>query len=191
MKKTLGSLLLLSLLSTPVLADWKINNDFSLVNFVSVKKNVVGEAHTFKQVSGTLTDAGKFTLTIPLETVESNIPIRNERMRTHLFETVKFPDLMLSAKVDMNKVNALKVGESAMLALNADVGFHGVDQIVTVNAMVTRSADNKLLVNSTKPIIVSPSSFGLEAGVLKLQALAKLPSITMSVPVSFVLTLEK
>lgn len=191
MKKTLGSLLLLSLLSTPVLADWKINNDFSLVNFVSVKKNVVGEAHTFKQVSGTLTDAGKFTLTIPLETVESNIPIRNERMRTHLFETVKFPDLMLSAKVDMNKVNALKVGESAMLALNADVGFHGVDQIVAVNAMVTRSADNKLLVNSTKPIIVSPSSFGLEAGVLKLQALAKLPSITMSVPVSFVLTLEK
>lgn len=191
MKKTLGSLLILGLLSTPVLADWKVNNAFSHVNFVSVKKSAIGEAHTFKQVAGTLTEAGTFTLSIPLETVETNIPIRNERMRAHLFETDKFPELMLSAKIDMKQVSGLKVGESVVLNINADIGFHGVDQLVPVSAMVTRSADNKLLVNSVKPVIVSPKTFGLEAGVLKLQALAKLPSITMSVPVSFVLTLEK
>jgi polyisoprenoid-binding protein YceI len=191
MKKTLSSLLLLSLLSTPALADWKVNNAFSQVSFVSVKKNVIGEAHSFKQVSGVLNESGKFTLTIPLETVESNIPIRNERMRTHLFETSKFPELALSAKVDMNKINGLKVGESAIMELNADLGLHGVDQLISVNVMVTRTANDKLVVNSLKPVIISPKSFGMEDGVTKLQTLAKLTSITMSVPVSFVLTLEK
>lgn len=191
MKKTLSSLLLLSLLSTPALADWKVNNAFSQVSFVSVKKNVIGEAHSFKQVSGVLNESGKFTLTIPLETVESNIPIRNERMRTHLFETSKFPELALSAKVDMNKINSLTAGESVIMELNADLGLHGVDQLISVNVMVTRTANDKLVVNSLKPVIISPKSFGMEDGVTKLQTLAKLTSITMSVPVSFVLTLEK
>lgn len=191
MKKTLHSLLLLGLCSTPAFADWTIDNQHSQVSFVSVKKDVIGEAHSFKQVAGTLSDAGNFMLNIPLETVETNIPIRNERMRAHLFNTEKFPELMLTAKIDMTKITSLNAGDSVMLDISADVGLHGVDQLITVSAMVTRTAANKLLVNSLKPVVISPKTFGMEAGILKLQALAKLPSITMSVPVSFVLTLEK
>ena len=53
------------------------------------------------------------------------------------------------------------------------------------------TSGDKLIVSSTKPIIVQASDFGLVDGILKLQELAKLPSIATTVPVSFVLTFAK
>jgi hypothetical protein len=41
------------------------------------------------------------------------------------------------------------------------------------------------------PVIINPADFNLTSGIEKLQALASLPSITHSVPVSFTLTLQK
>jgi len=47
------------------------------------------------------------------------------------------------------------------------------------------------VVSSLAPVIVQANEFGLVAGVEKLKELAGLPSISLAVPVSFVLTLAQ
>ncbi len=189
MKKGLIAGLIL-MVSNPVWADWQLDNDYSRVNFTSVKKNKIGEAHHFTQVKGSLTDSGKLAIEIPLASVETGIPIRNERMQKMLFETKMFPQADITAKVD-TKLLKLYNGESKIVTIQADVGLHGVNQLVSVQVMVTRVSAKKLLVASLKPIIINPADYGLKNGVLKLMAAAKLPGITQSVPVSFVLTFNE
>jgi hypothetical protein len=48
-----------------------------------------------------------------------------------------------------------------------------------------------MLVTTVQPVIIKAEDFALVAGINKLQALAKLPSIAYTVPVSFVLTFQK
>lgn len=181
-----GLVLLLS--SGAAMADWQVDNAFSKVNFVSVKKDTIGETHYFKQVSGTLSDKGQLNIAIDLASVETIIPIRNERMRKFLFNTKTFPNADISADINMKQLK-MAVGESKMIKTSADLGLHGVNKLISVEVMVTKVAKDKLLVTSMKPIIVNPADFGMAKGVDKLRELAMLPSITQSVPVSFVLTL--
>lgn len=185
-KKALVTALMLTL---PVFAwaDWQLDNDFSRVNFVSVKKNMIGETHHFKQVDGALTDQGQLTVNIGLASVETMIPIRNQRMQKFLFETELFPHAKISAKVDPIHF-ALKPGQSKIVLVKANVALHGSEKMIESQVMISRLSEDKLLVSSLNPIIIRPADFGLDKGVDKLMALAKLPGITQSVPVSFVLT---
>ena len=105
-------------------ANWQVNNEQSNVSFVSIKKNSVAEAHHFKNVSGTLNEQGQFKLMIDLTSVETLIPIRNERMTKLLFETAKFPNAVLTA--DLSKaLLTLKPGQHVLKGLKAELDFHG------------------------------------------------------------------
>lgn len=192
MKKALiaGLASVVLMASSSTWAAWQLDNDHSRVNFVSVKKNKIGEAHRFTQLKGSLSDSGKLSIEIPLASVETGIPIRNERMQKLLFESKMFPTANISAKIDPKHFK-LKTGQSKIVTVDADVGLHGVNQLVNTEVMVSRLSKNKLLVTSLKPIVIRPADFGLEKGVEKLMAIAKLPGITQSVPVSFVLTFEQ
>ncbi len=67
--------------ASQVYADWQLEADQSHIHFVSIKKAQVGEVHTFKQLSGSIDESGKAAITIQLDSVETQVPIRNERMR--------------------------------------------------------------------------------------------------------------
>jgi polyisoprenoid-binding protein YceI len=185
-KKTLLSAIIFAV-SGSALADWTLDNDFSRVNFVSVKKNMIGEAHRFKQVSGSLSDTGQLQINIALTSVETLIPIRNERLQKLLFETKLFPQAKLSADIDPKQLK-LAAGQSKILDVNASLTLHGVTKKVTSQVMVSSLSKDKLLVSALKPIIIRPADFGLDKGVEALMKIANLPGITQSVPVSFVLT---
>lgn len=172
-------------------AGWQVNSDASNVSFVSVKKGDVGEVHRFKALQGSLNDAGEFALTIPLASVDTGIEIRDERMKTMLFEVEQFPSLTLSAKIDKATVDALPVGQILQLELPAEISLHGKTDKVNVDATVARLADNRLLVTSRGMVMVNAGNFGLTGGVEKLREVAGLSAISKAVPVSFVLVLEK
>lgn len=193
MKKALLNRMLsgfMLLVTSTAWANWSIDNEFSRVSFVSVKNEVIGEAHHFTQIDGELKNNGEFQFEIPLASVETMIPIRNSRMQKMLFETNKFATAMISGKVKPADLK-LKLGQSKFVDAQVDLGLHGVNAIVMSQVMLTKIAKDKLQVVSTKPIIVNPATFGLDNGIKKLQAVAKLANITQSVPVSFVLTFKK
>ena len=80
-------MLCLTLLTQPALADWTLDNERSIVNFISIKNASIGEVHRFRSLAGSVSDDGAVRLVIDLDSVETLIPIRNQRMRELLFET--------------------------------------------------------------------------------------------------------
>lgn len=168
------------------MGDMKLDNSLSALSFVSIKKGTVGEAHTIKNLSGSLSAAGNINVVLDLASVNTKIEIRDERMKKHLFETDKNPSATITAKVG-DKVSVVGV---SLVEGEVSINLHGVTQKVAVSVAVVNTGD-KVVITSTKPIIIKAADYGLEGGVAMLQKLAKLPSIATAVPVNFVLTFSK
>lgn len=191
MKKWLP-LLAASLLSTSVMAsDWQVNQDHSRVSFISIKKTDIAEVNHFKHVAGSLTDAGAFSLSIDLTSVDTGVEIRDQRMQSVLFEVAQFPTLTIDAVVNPKLLAGLKVGDTLTTQVEATIMLHGQKQQKSFDVLVAKLSDKKMVVSSLAPVIVQANEFGLVAGVEKLKELAGLPSISLAVPVSFVLTLAQ
>jgi polyisoprenoid-binding protein YceI len=170
---------------------WSLVPDASRVSFVSVKAGQIAEVHHFTRVSGTVAPDGTATLTIPLDSVETGIPVRNERMRQFLFQTGLHPKATLTTKIDLGPLAALAPGQQTRLPLSGNLSLHGVTAPVETTVTVTRAGGSRVVVASLDPVIVNADSFGLGAGVAELMKLAKLDSITADVPVSFQLTFAR
>jgi hypothetical protein len=178
------------LLAGPCFADWTLDNNNSQISFVSVKAGDAGEVHRFTEISGGLSADGNASVTIQLASVDTLIPLRDERMRELLFQTDMFPTASLSAAIDMDTLNAIEPGNSMDMATNLELDLHGHKVTLAADMIVARLGDRKLMVSSRKPIIVNASSVDLVTGVEALREIAGLSSISKAVPVSFVLTFE-
>ena len=185
-------ILLISLLmlvaSTNSAAHWTLNNDFSQLSFVTIKAGNVGEVHKFKQLEGRLNDDGRLTITIHLASVDTLIPIRDERIQKLLFATDFFPVATFTADIDKAVLDGLSINTSTRLDVNGTLSIRDHRINIVPKIVVTRFAEGSVLVNTLEPIIVSANAVGLAGGVEKLREIAGLTSISHAVPVSFVLT---
>lgn len=179
-----------SLFSTAVLAQWSLDNDASTLSFVTIKADHVAEAHTFDQLSGSIAGNGAVSVEIQLASVNTMIPIRNERMQAMLFETGMFPTATVSAEVDMGALSGLAVGSQHRESVEFTLSMHGMEQTHTADVMITRLADG-LQATTLKPILVTAEQYGLVSGVDALREVAGLPSISRAVPVTFSLTFSE
>lgn len=171
-------------------ADWQVDNDQSKVSFVSIKSNSIAEVHYFKDVSGSLTEDGQFSVEIDLASVETMIPIRNERVTKLLFETTKFPKAIITA--DLSKpLQAMTPGQHILKGIEAELDFHGAKKGIKFDVMATMSPSGDVTVSSLTPVIINASDFAVTDGIMQLQKLAGLPAIATAVPVSFSLTMKK
>lgn len=183
------SLALASLLALPVsaLADWQLDGGASAVNFVSVKKGTIGETHHFKGLSGAISDAGKAQLDIELASVETNIPIRNERMQQILFDTVKFAKASISTHVDVAPLKALQAGQTMAIDADVTVDVRGHQKTEKAALRVTGLEGSKLLVTTSAPLLLYAGNYQLLEGIEKLREVAGLDSISPIVPVTVTL----
>ncbi|KPZ72593.1 YceI-like domain protein [Shewanella sp. P1-14-1] len=196
MKKWLTALPV-ALVSTALLsasafaADWQVKQGHSKVSFISVKKGDIAEVHDFKQVSGSLTPEGAFNLTIELVSVDTGIEIRDERMQTMLFEVAKYPQVKLNSVINPKLLTDLSVGSTLMTQIDGTIDLHGKTRQMSFDVLVAKLSDTKMVVSSLAPVIVQANDFDLVEGVNKLREIAGLSSISLAVPVSFVLTLSQ
>ena len=121
-KPLLPWLAVVAFIAAPAWADWTLNNEQSQLSFISIKKGDVAEVHRFDQLSGSFGGKGNIELTIQLASVDTAIPIRDERMREMLFNTKAFPTASLSAKVDAAKVLDLDAVSYTHLTLPTSCG---------------------------------------------------------------------
>ncbi|MFT4671853.1 MAG: polyisoprenoid-binding protein YceI [Pseudohongiellaceae bacterium] len=170
-------------------AQWSVDNGTSTLSFVTVKVEHVAEVHTFDRLSGSISSSGAVNIEIELASVNTLVPIRNERMQNMLFETNLFPTAAITAAVDIGAFAAMNAGSSEKVALTFDLSLRGQSQTYTTDVMVTRLSSG-LMVSTIKPIIVMAESFDLINGVQALREVAGLPSISRAVPVTFQLILE-
>ncbi len=177
--------------SPQLLADWSLNPTLSSLDFITTKNNAIAEVSTFDKISGTLDDNGKATLTIDLNSVNTKIGIRDDRMRKLLFETVKFPAATISTQVNMDRLKTMQPGASVLVEASYHLTLHGIKQGAKTPLRITRLADGGFNVASTAPIIVSAASFDLQGGIKALQDIANLSAIDATVPVTLNLVFDK
>jgi len=186
--KILTTVLLLTCLSLPAHAAWELDNSQSWLYFVSIKAQDIGELNTFKNLMGTVNADGKVELKVDLTSVDTNIPIRDERMQEFLFKTTDHAHAVLTTQLDMERITAIKVGETEPHTVEVILDLHGEQQVITNTLLFSRLTDSKMLVVNQMPILINSAQFKLVAGIEKLRELAGLPSISKVVPVTFALT---
>jgi hypothetical protein len=169
----------------PLLANaaWDLDKDRSTVQFMSVKNASVAELHHFKALAGGVTDAGAARVVIDLDSVETLVPIRNQRMRELLFETVRFPAANLTAQIPGSLAD-IAAGETRSLNLEVSVELHGNSASYPAKVSVTGLADGALQVVLREPIMVQAADFELAAGIEVLREVAGLKTISTAVPVT-------
>ncbi|MBK5931950.1 YceI family protein [Halochromatium salexigens] len=194
MRHLLTALLATSLASAslgPALAaDWTLDPERSHLSYVSIKSGHIGENNHFTELAGHIDDAGQVVVDTKLDSVETLVPIRNERMREILFKTMNYNDATLSAKVDPAAIDALQPGEMVEVVAESTLSLHGESQPLVLKMQAAKLDANTLMVASTEPVILDASNFGLSEGIEQLREIAGLESISRAVPVTFVMTFE-
>jgi hypothetical protein len=175
--------------SAHVLAAWVIDPAGSYVGFASVKNDLIAENHSFTDVTGIIEDSGNAKIVIALASVETLIPIRNERMQAILFEVAQYPHLTVTSNLNLDNFTSLGLGESETDTIDLDVNLHGTDLSENVLVKVTRSSDTSYEITSLEPIVIHASQFALSDGLESLRKVAGLQSIDLMVPVTFDLRL--
>lgn len=171
-------------------SDYQLDNDTSSLTFISVKKTDTAEIGKFKQLEGKIDKSGNVKLKVDLSSVDTNIAIRNSRMQEFLFEIAKFATANITTKVDMEKVNKLAIGKTMLETVTIKLDLHGEQKDITANVLVTRLAEDKLMIVNQTALFLKAADFKLLDGIEKLRNLAGLPRISKVVPINFVFTFK-
>jgi polyisoprenoid-binding protein YceI len=182
-------LLILPFTTMTALAGWELDTEQSSLQFISVKNNSVAELHHFKMIHGTMSDNGDVQLEIPLASVETGIEIRNERLKSLLFDIASMPVAQINAKIDQGQVESLLTGQLITQSITFTLSLHGTSQDYEVAMNVVRLRNGDLMATTASPIFLNASDFDLVAGIEKLREIAGLTSIVTTVPVSATLIL--
>ena len=170
--------------------DWQLQPDDSSLAFVSVKNGSVAETHSFTDLSGHVDDEGS-RLVVELASVETGIPIRDDRMREFLFEIADHPNAVFNTHMHAQSVPELTPGQSRRIEVTGSLELHGAKQELTALVQITQAGHDRMVLSTVKPILISADAFTLGEGIAKLRDIAGLDSITPMVPVTFSLTFAR
>jgi len=162
---------------------WVLNREYSSISIISTKNNKISEVSNFEIFSGKISSTGYLQIEINLNSLETNIPIRNERMQKHLFHTELYPTVDIHTQL---KPEDLSIG---VHNISFDVDLHGVSAMLQAEFMVFEQFGNKVI-TLHKPLIIKAETFGLEDGIKTLKNIAKLQSIDFTVPVNLILNFQ-
>ena len=180
---------LLLLVTQATLADWRLTAA-SKVGYVSIKNNVIAEHNYFSGVTGSLNKKGQLKVSIDLSTVETQVDIRNQRMRDLFFEVMQYPEAVVTAQLDMQELAQVESGAPLELVKPFTLSLHGVESTAEAH-LRSVSVGGRAWVSTVRPILISAADFGLEGGVAVLRKIAGLEAIAGVVPVSVNLKLVK
>ena len=104
-----------SCISMNASAQWSLAPSSAELNFLSAKvlsnMNSITEQSRFQALSGAVSDDGELTLKVKLASVDTQVPIRDQRLRDWVFEVSKYQGAVISAKITKANLNALAVGK--------------------------------------------------------------------------------
>ncbi|MFC3122624.1 YceI family protein [Agaribacter flavus] len=177
----------LLLLSTQSFANYSLDLKESSVHFLSTKNINITEIHSFDKFSGNIDASGKLMLSIDLSSVNTLIPIRNERMRKMLFNVVKYATAEFNANLDKS-ILSIKAGQVKNATIEGNLSMSGKIQAISFEVRIVGLQDGRIFATTTKPTLIHAEKFGLQKGLEALREIAKLKQISTTVPLSFAVT---
>lgn len=178
----LAVLALLSLLAMPTTSNaqqnspftpgWTLDAEASELRLLSIKKGNVAESSNFATFSGAIASDGNVEIAVMLDSIDTRIDLRNVRMRFLFFETFKFPEATIKARLTPAMIADLRMVRRKTLDLSYTLDLHGVVANRTDRVLVTLLDDDRVAISTTNPIILPVSDFSLGDGLEKLQEAA-------------------
>ncbi len=169
---------------------WTLNATDSYLNFATTKNTHNLEVHNFTSISGDINASGVATLAIDLNTVNTGIALRDQRMRDLLFETAVNPTATVTVNAPATLISGLAVGQATQTDITATLNLHGVTANITTKVSVQKLTATRVVVQSLPPVLVKAETYNLTNGVEALRAAVGIASINASVPVDFALVYD-
>ncbi len=172
-------------LATTASAQWDLDSESSTLNFISTKNSGVAEIHSFDRLLGFVSENGDVEIGIDLNSVSTSIEVRDERMRSILFESDRFPSANVTAALEPSIVASLTPGTVMITSVGFKVALHGQEASFSAPVVVGVEDSGKLRVVTLQPVLVSAAQFNLVEGINQLREIAGLNTISTAVPVTF------
>ncbi len=166
---------------------WELNSAASKLSFDSSKNTTIQETHLFRQLTGSVKQSGDIVVQVDLMSVDTNIPIRDERMRAVLFKMA--PSAQVLAKVDMALVTALAPGQKLALEVSGRLSLNGKMSSLPLFVELQRLSDQSLQVSTGGSLDVA--EYGYLPGIEALRQIAGLQTISTRVPYQLKLLFDK
>lgn len=164
---------------------WEVDPEASRLGFVSIKNGATAESHRFLTLDGAVAEDGTALVYVRLDSVDTGVEIRDERMREMLFETARYPLAVVTAKMDLARFEGLAEGERVTVEAPLTVEAHGATVMIDALLDVTRIGSDAVSVSAAKPAVADARAFGLGDGVERLRQAAGLDAISPAAPVDF------
>ncbi len=162
---------------------WTLQSEASSLRFQSVKNRTEVESSRFAEFVGAIDENGMATIRIFLDSVDTQIDLRNVRMRFLFFETFQFPEAVITARLSPSMLSDLPELRRKIIPLTYTLDLHGVSKTFEAEVTVTLMSDDMVAISTAAPISLAVSDFNFESGVTKLEEAANVtivPSATIS-----------
>lgn len=182
--------------STPIAnTGWAIDGAQSSLNFVTTKAGQagvggIGEVQSFKRFTGGMDNAGQIKLVIDLASVDTGVEIRDERMRTMLWNIKATPQATFTAKLSADDLAKLSNDTASDIDVAGQLELAGQTKPVNAKLRATRMSGGKIMVATRAPIIINSNDYGLKAGVEAMREVMNLNFLASTAPVNFSLVLN-
>jgi polyisoprenoid-binding protein YceI len=184
------TLLLALLLSPLAVADWQLQTDYSRISFVSVKRGDSAEVQRFTGLTGMVDAQGGVRIVVPFSGLDSGLALRDERMRSELFQVARFSEAQVSSQVDLAAWEEMAVGASKIDTIELQISLHGQERRLKAEVLVSRIGEHNMQVGTLEPVLLKAVDFDLVEGLQRLEEISAVPQITPEVPVFALLTFQ-
>ncbi|HCN65062.1 MAG TPA: YceI family protein [Pseudomonas sp.] len=182
-----GALLLTLGVSLSAQASWYLDGESSRLSFITTQNANVANKHRFLVLHGKVDRKGHAQLRIEMDSVNSAVPLRDERMRDQLFDFKHFPEAQITAQINLQPINELAPGAQVELRLPVTVSLRGKQHTYEAELLATRLDEQRFQVVTLEPLMLQAEDFGLQPELETLRKSAGLSAISFSVPVNAVL----
>ncbi|WP_350578331.1 YceI family protein [Pseudomonas sp. HY2-MNA-CIBAN-0224] len=182
-----GALLLTLGVSLSAQASWYLDGESSRLSFITTQNTNVANKHRFLVLHGKVDRKGHAQLRIEMDSVNSAVPLRDERMRDQLFDFKHFPEAQITAQINLQPINELAPGAQVELRLPVTVSLRGKQHTYEAELLATRLDEQRFQVVTLEPLMLQAEDFGLQPELETLRKSAGLSAISFSVPVNAVL----
>ena len=175
---------------------WQIDAAQSSVNFVTLKAGQAGvggvaEVQAFRRFSGALSADGQIKFTIDLASVDTGVDIRDERLRTMLFNVGATPQATFTAKLDAATLKGIDTSSSRDVDVEGALSLAGSQKPVAAKLRVVRLGNDAMMVTTRAPIVVNANDYGMRGGVEAMREVMGLNFLASAAPVTFALVLNE
>ena len=189
---------LLLIMPFSVLADWALDKQQSLLTYLSSK--IVGGSHaavfennTFQEIEGSLSDQGQANLVINMDSVNTAVSIRDERIKEHVFQVSQYPqaNIALNLPSSVWPIKKMAYNQPQIHTVPANLTMVGKTDQLTAKVMVTRVSQDQILVQTMQPVLLDAKTYGMAKGFETLKNIVGLFNIPTIIPVNFTLVFNR